>query len=163
MLYDEQGLSNMAIGERIRYFRNLRGMTQKNLGMRVGFPERNADTRMGQYETGSRTPKTDLVNALADVLDVSPQALDVPDIDSYLGLMHTFFAIEDIYGIRAEQIDGELCLTLDKARGVGYAAMYDMINDWRKKADKLRRGEITKEEYDKWRYTYPQEQTPNKR
>ena len=28
----------MAIGERIRFFRNLKGMTQKYLGMQVGFP-----------------------------------------------------------------------------------------------------------------------------
>ena len=32
----------MAIGERIRFFRNLKGMTQKYLGMQVGFPEKTA-------------------------------------------------------------------------------------------------------------------------
>ena len=42
-----------------------------------------------RYETGSRTPKADLTAALAEVLDVSPHALSVPDIDSYVGLMHT--------------------------------------------------------------------------
>ena len=47
----------MAIGERIRFFRNLKGMTQKYLGMQVGFPEKTADIRMAQYESGSRTPK----------------------------------------------------------------------------------------------------------
>ena len=31
----------MAIGERIHFFRTLRGMTQKYLGMAVGFPERS--------------------------------------------------------------------------------------------------------------------------
>ena len=36
----------MAIGERIRFFRNLKGMTQKYLGMQVGFPEKTADIRM---------------------------------------------------------------------------------------------------------------------
>ncbi len=35
----------MAIGERIRFFRNLRGMTQKYLGTVVGFPEKTADIR----------------------------------------------------------------------------------------------------------------------
>ena len=39
----------MAIGERIRFFRNLRGMTQKYLGQVVGFPEKTADIRMAQY------------------------------------------------------------------------------------------------------------------
>jgi transcriptional regulator with XRE-family HTH domain len=84
----------MAIGERIRFIRNLKGMTQKWLGIAVGFPEKTADIRMAQYESGSRTPKADLTGALANVLDVSPLALSVPDIDSELGLMHTFFALE---------------------------------------------------------------------
>ena len=77
----------MAIGERIHFFRLLRGMTQKYLGMALGFPEKSADVRLAQYETGSRTPKTDLTAALAQVLDVSPHALSVPDIDSYVGLI----------------------------------------------------------------------------
>ncbi len=47
----------MAIGERIHFLRMLRGMTQKALGIAVGFPEKSADVRMAQYETGSRTPK----------------------------------------------------------------------------------------------------------
>ena len=34
----------MAIGERIRFFRNLRGMTQKYLGQMVGFPEKRLPT-----------------------------------------------------------------------------------------------------------------------
>ena len=80
---------NMAIGERIRFIRNLRGMTQKWLGMAVGFPERAADVRMAQYESGTRTPKENLVNELARVLEVSPSALDVPNIESYIGVMHT--------------------------------------------------------------------------
>ena len=90
----------MAIGERIRFFRNLRGMTQKYLGTVVGFPEKTADIRMAQYESGSRTPKADLTNTLAQVFEVSPQALTVPDINSYNGLMHTLFTLEDLYGLK---------------------------------------------------------------
>ena len=77
----------MAIGERIRFIRNLRGLTQKYLGMKAGFPEKTADIRMAQYEAGTRTPKEDLTKTLANALEVSPLALDVPDIDSYYGLI----------------------------------------------------------------------------
>ena len=145
----------MAIGERIRYFRNLRGLTQKYLGMRVGFPERTADIRMAQYEAGTRTPKADLVEALAYVLDVSPQALTVPDIDTDYGLMHTLFALEDRRGLRIGEIDGEICLRLDKSDWNKFHSMFNMWNAWRKEAAKLEAGEITREEYDHWRYTYP--------
>ena len=107
----------MAIGERIRFIRNLRGMTQKYLGMLVGFPEKTADIRMAQYEAGTRTPKEDLTKALANALEVSPLALDIPDIDSYLGLMHTLFALEDRYGLTIEDRDGEVVFRIDSRRG----------------------------------------------
>ena len=58
----------MAIGERIHFFRLLRGMTQKYLGTIVGFPERSADVRLAQYETGTRKPKAELTAALAQAL-----------------------------------------------------------------------------------------------
>lgn len=75
----------MAIGERIHFFRNLRGMTQKFLGMSVGFPEKTADVRMAQYRSGTRTPKADLTAALANKLDVSPKALDIPKLTATSG------------------------------------------------------------------------------
>ena len=86
----------MAIAERIRFFRNLRGMTMKTLGMMVGFPERSADVRLAQYENGTRTPKPDMTKRLAYALEVAPRALTVPDIDTDQGLMHTFFTLEDL-------------------------------------------------------------------
>lgn len=146
----------MAVGERIRFIRNLRGMTQKYLGMLLGFDEKTADVRMAQYESGTRTPKQNLVNGLAAILEVSPRALDVPDIDSYVGIMHTLFTLEDLYGLKINSIDGELCLTLDKHKGTTYLSMSDMFYAWQKEAEKLKAGEITKEEYDDWRYNYPQ-------
>jgi transcriptional regulator with XRE-family HTH domain len=145
----------MAIGERIRFIRNLRGMTQKMLGIKVGFDKRNADVRMAQYESGTRTPKENLVNTLAEALEVSPKALTVPEIDSYIGLMHTFFALEDLYGIKVGEIDGELCLRLDKSKDTTYLSLLDMFSAWQHEAEKFRNGEITKEEYNTWRYNYP--------
>lgn len=153
----------MAIGERIHFIRNLRGMTQKYLGILAGFPERTADVRMAQYESGTRTPKADLTNKLAQILNVSPQALDLPNIDSYDSLMHTLFALEDIYGLKISEIDGEICLRLDKFRGTTSAFMFDMFNAWRQESAKLETGEITKEEYDQWRYRYPEFDTTRKR
>ena len=145
----------MAIGERIRFFRNKKGVTQKYLGQVVGFPERSADVRMAQYETGSRTPKADLTRTLAGFFEVSTDALTVPDIDSDIGLMHTLFALEDIRGLTIGEIDGEICLRLDKSKGRTYHSMLEMLSRWANEAKKLETGEITREEYDHWRYTYP--------
>jgi len=146
----------MAIGERIRYIRNLRGMTQRWLGMAIGFDEKTADVRMAQYESGTRTPKENYVTDIANALDVSPKALDLPDIESYVGLAHTLFALEDLFGIQIGEIDGEICLRLDKTKGTTYLSMFDVFHAWNKMAAKLKSGKITKIEYDQWRYRYPE-------
>lgn len=146
----------MAIGERIHFFRNMRGMTQKYLGMLLGFPEKSADVRLAQYETGARTPKADLTASLANALDVSPQALAVPDIDSYIGLMHTLFTLEDRYGLKIDEADGEVCLKVDARKNKDAARLHEMLCAWRQAAAMLKAGEITQEDYDRWRYKYPE-------
>ena len=146
----------MAIGERISFFRNLRGMTQKFLGIQVGFPEKSADVRLAQYETGTRSPKADVTAALANILDVSPLALSVPDIDSYLGLMHTLFTLEDRYGLHVDEMDGEICLKVNVRKNKDAAELHRMLCAWQEQAAKLKAGEISQEDYDNWRYHYPE-------
>ena len=104
----------MAFGKRIKFFRNRKGMKQKELGELLGFLGKTSDVRVAQYETEARTPKADLVKEMAQIFDVSTRAINVPNIDSYLGLMHSLFALEDMYGIKIGEIDGELCLRLDR-------------------------------------------------
>ena len=135
----------MAIGERIHFFRILRGMTQKYLGTIVGFPERSADVRLAQYETGTRKPKAELTAALAQALDVSPHALDVPDIDSYIGLMHTLFTLEDLYGLTVSESDEDICLKVDTSKGEDAHELWKMLYAWKEQTDKLSSEEISKD------------------
>lgn len=145
----------MAIGERIRFFRNLRGMTQKYLGTVVGFPEKTADIRIAQYESGSRTPKADLTSSLAEVFDVSASALTVPDIDSYNGLMHTLFTLEDRYGLTVEKTENGVSMHVDPRKGKDAAELSEMLSAWAEQAQKYRNRDISREDYDMWRYNYP--------
>lgn len=145
----------MTLGDRIRYFRTLRGLTQKYFGMRLGFPERTADIRVAQYEAGTRTPKKDLLETMAYGLHVSPNALKVPNIDHEFGIMHTFFALEDSIGLNVQNINGRTVLCIDTSVGEYSSSIQKMLDGWERKAQKYRSGEITKEEYDEWRYNYP--------
>lgn len=159
MLYCNQiisiGVLIMAIGERIRYFRNKKGMTQKQLGVSAGFPERSADIRMNQYESGARTPKEDLTKMLSLIFDVSTHALNVPDIDTDLGLIHTLFALEDTCGLTVDEADGEVCLKIDLTKGSRAIGLHRTLCVWKSQVMKLKNGEITQEEYDMWRYRFP--------
>ena len=33
--------------------------------------------------------------------------------------------------------------------------MFEMLNDWRNQAEKLKNDEISEDEYDDWKYNYP--------
>ena len=69
--------------------------------------------------------------------------------------MHTLFALEDLRGLTIGKLDGEICLRLDKSKGTTYLSMFEMLSAWAEQAEKLKDGEITREDYDRWRYTYP--------
>lgn len=110
---------------------------------------------MAQYESGSRTPKADLTNKLAEVFGVSPQALSVPDIDSYIGLMHTLFTLEDRYGLTIERTENGVSMYADPKKGTDAAELSEMLNAWAEQSEKYHNGDINRDEYDKWRYNYP--------
>lgn len=69
----------MSIGSRIRAVRMKRGLTQRELGIKLGFSPNTADVRIAQYEADCRVPREDLLNRIADVLDVCVGYLN-PDL-----------------------------------------------------------------------------------
>ena len=58
--------------------------------------------------------------------------------------------------MRLDKLDDEICIRLDKGMGANYISMFEMFSAWKEQAEKLKNGEITKEEYDRWRYRYPE-------
>lgn len=65
----------MTIGEKIRYFRMRRKLTQQELGEKIGLQGTSAGNRIAQYESGYRSPKSDRLEAIAEALGVSPDDL----------------------------------------------------------------------------------------
>ena len=130
------------IGKRIRYIRKKRNMTMKYLGVAVGLPESSADIRISQYESETRTPKDDLLFKIANELGVFPYTLAVPDLDTISGVMHTLFILEDLYSFR---------FTLDDCTS---DRLKKAINGWQREYERYSKGEISKEQYDNWRYNY---------
>ena len=145
----------MAFGERIRKFRNMIGMTQQELGTKLGFSEKSAVIRVGQYENENRKPKQDMINNMAYIFDVASESITVPDIDNYIGLMHTLFALEDRYGLTVTMFDGQICLKQDINHSNYNRSLADDLQSWYDKKSKLTSGSILASEYDHWRYNFP--------
>ena len=99
----------MTIGNKIRYYRILRGYTQVDLGSKVGLQ----GDRIRQYENDVRTPKADMLKAIADALDVDVAALSDINITSEEDIMHILFELEDNFSIDIEKQNGKTVIVID--------------------------------------------------
>lgn len=95
----------MSVGHNIRSIRTLRGMTQKELGLKAGFSATTADVRIRQYESEKMVPKEDKLNDIAKALDVDVCAFTDHNITSDSDIMHIFFELENYYGLKIDLDD----------------------------------------------------------
>lgn len=123
----------MTVGQRIKRIRQHRGMTQKQLGILLGFPENTADVRIAQYESGTRTPKAEVIKKLTDLLSVSPTVFSHNICCSRDDFMQSIFWLEEWKG------GGDI---------------YDCLKEWETMKIKYEVGEISAEEYFQWKLTY---------
>lgn len=86
----------ITFGEKLRYLRRKNNLTQKQLGMAVGFPENTADVRIAQYETNARTPREELLNKIAQVLGVQKEILTVPVLSKPKEFYAAFFWMNEM-------------------------------------------------------------------
>ena len=68
----------ITFGRKLKHLRQKNHLTQKELGIAVGFPDSCADVRIAQYESDVRTPKTDLMKLFASTLGVPIELFTVP-------------------------------------------------------------------------------------
>lgn len=62
------------------------------------------------------------------------------------GWEHTLFTLEDNYGLKISELDGEICLKVDVRKSKDAAQLHEMLCSWQQVASKLEAGEISKEE-----------------
>ena len=144
----------MSTGERIRYFRRRKGLTQAELGEAMDFAGKSTNVRVAQYEWNRREPRKDVIEQFAEIFDVAPEAIQNPDIDTKIGLMHTLFQIEDLYGLTVTVLDGYICLKQDINHPKYNKEFADDLRAWYVMKNKLTTGSISKDEYDERRYKY---------
>lgn len=134
----------MSVGENIRRYRKLRGMTQAQLAEAVGLTE----GAVRHYESGIRAVRPELLEAIADTLGVSVNALKDYGVETAGDLMSLLVRLEDAFGI-APTADGSGLALNPKAPHAPKAAM--VIKLWAKKRAQLEDGEIDAREYEDWK------------
>ena len=111
----------------------------KAVGTAIGLDETSSTVRMSQYENGARTPRPELLRALAQTLNVRPERI-APSPEDPIDAVIEFFL----------WMDKESTETIyeGNARLSAFLSQY-----WRQKA-KLARGEISRDEFIEWKLKY---------
>lgn len=91
LLCEDEGIDKAVIGTRIKYYRLKRGLTQKQLGERLGdMPQQY----IAQYETGKRIPKQETLEKFAVALGCSEYDLRYGRKDTVIELNEGYEIVE---------------------------------------------------------------------
>lgn len=160
----------MIIGKRIRFIRIFRGMTQKELGIALGFDPGSADIRVSQYESNNRkTIKEPMLRQMAEILNVNYNALKTYEFDNPLDVMESFFWFEEEFPLKIALFEFQTDNDIEKPSmkiPVGtdgdaiespIAVMFALpeyrkcFKEWQQKKREYHNGVITKEDYVEWK------------
>ena len=123
---------------KLKKIRTFRKMTQKELSEKIGLTDQH---RIVQYEKGVRVPKKDLVDKMAQALDVNPYTLyDTAGRDTSV-----YYHDNDSWPAHAP-----VCMWFD------YGVLNDFLKEWVVRMNELKSGVITRDEYFEWKINWPQ-------
>ena len=126
----------MKLGNKIRKYRLLNDMSQKELGMKVGFSAATADSRMRKYESGAMAPKADIRSKIAEALNIDPEAISDVEISSFADIMYVLFELEEEFGLKIEKRDGKTAIVFDDS-DKDLEPFISFLTAWKDKKDAL--------------------------
>ena len=156
-----------SIGGKIKRYRELRGLTQQELGIKCGFNSSSAKVRINQYEKNKKVPQEEVINAIAQALDVSKYAFYDDKFLNIFSIYHALFDIEDLFGLHPCKIEDDYYLRFGDSLIKEYfhddTDFRTFIKAWyekRKQVIETSSGSVEVDEekfatYDLWRASYP--------
>ena len=149
------------VGSRIRFIRKAKGLSQAELGEKVGL---TAD-RVQKYENGIRKPKPELIQEFATALGVNRKALEDPVISDPIGDLFALYEKEMLYNLKIERLpDNNAILTF--GHGVSpeldaflaeWENAYKHFNERINLASSEREARDIANSYTKWKYSISRE------
>jgi transcriptional regulator with XRE-family HTH domain len=162
------------IGERIKVIREFRGMTQRELGLAVGYDAKTARARISQYEIGNRVPKEETLFFLAKELHINVQAIKDYSLDTPVDVMEYLFWLDEKAGRKGVDLfrtttDAEMKINVanDEKERIGLFLSLDglgaYLSEWFTQKDRLNNNSISEREYFEWLIGWPDTSSNNPR
>ena len=152
------------LGERIRFYRQQAGLTQKEL---AGLCE-VSESAIRNYELGNRVPDFLTLHTIAEKLRVNYAAIAGEKVTDLEGALQALYKLEEIYGLYPTEVDGQIhfvfrdSTTVDKFKpnldtvmgSPGLLLQYRVLG-FMKACAQHDAGEMTDEEYALWKSKFP--------
>jgi len=159
----------MTIGERIKKIREFRKLSQRALGIAIGYDEKTARARISQYEINNRTPSIETAMLLANALNINVNSIQNYSLDSSNEIMKYLFWLDEkmgrkgvrLYQTDANAINLQMRTPTDDMPMVGinidYEGLETKLYDWHIRKEQLAKGELSAQNYFEWIIGYPHE------
>lgn len=137
-------------GERIRRARKAAGLTQGQLGERIG----KSKSLIWNYESGYREPDGKALEAIAGALGVTAQSLEDRRMDTVQDVLEVLFQMDEAgFGIEPVETKNGIVLAVDP--DAPHAPKLIMaLETWNEQLKDLKGGDISKVEYALWRGSF---------
>lgn len=151
-----KNLASANLGQKIRFYRQIAGMTQKELGAACGVNE----STIRNYELGNRYPDSDTIFEISNALEISPYVLATPDPISAASSLQYLFSMEKTLDLTPTTIDGKVYLEVSSEIDVNDATVAPLSNlkrmfsHWATMYEKFINEEIDEETYLLWQAKY---------
>lgn len=151
-----KNLASANLGQKIRFYRQIAGMTQKELGSACGVNE----STIRNYELGNRYPDSDTIFEITNALEISPYVLATPDPISAASSLQYLFSMEKTLDLTPTTIDGKVYLEVSSDIDVNDATVAPLSNlkrmfsHWATMYEKFINEEIDEETYLLWQAKY---------
>ena len=149
VFYTKPVLRDLSQGARIAYVRQFRHMTQEELGEKIEMSPGRRRNRICRYERGTRNPKDDRVEKMAEVLEINEAMIKSYDFKDPMDIVYILLWLEDVspdYILKssgAESFVNKTSTCIKKA-----------LKEWQSVKNKLKKGEISETEYTEWKLTH---------
>lgn len=151
-----KNLASANLGQKIRFYRQIAGITQKELGSACGVNE----STIRNYELGNRYPDSDTIFEISNALEISPYVLATPDPISAASSLQYLFSMEKTLDLTPTTIDGKVYLEVSSDIDVNDATVAPLSNlkrmfsHWATMYEKFINEEIDEETYLLWQAKY---------
>ena len=152
------------LGERIRFYRQQAGLTQKEL---AGLCE-VSESAIRNYELGNRVPDFLTLHTIAEKLRVNYAAIAGEKVTDLEGALQALYKLEEIYGLHPTEVDGQIHFVfrdsvavdefkpdLDTVISSPSLLLQYRVLGFMKACALHDAGELTDEEYALWKSKFP--------